>query len=325
MNDNLNAIRLCLAMLVLFSHSFVLLGLPQPQLLGWDLGSHAVHAFFAVSGFLIVGSYMRRPNIVQFAVNRSLRILPALLVAYVFGRMLFEWYGQYSENPLPFRRNNSLWTIPWEITCYAVCAFAGAIGLLHRDRYNVIFAFVWIMVFAHLGSELEDYALIMPMLLSFLTGGFIAVYEADFNMPLAAGISVSVLAGLLADGWLGVLPRALYFVPDLSKSDVATIQRWPVVISMAFCVIYLGKHAPPRLVLREDYSYGVYLFAWPVQQVVVATSLSLGSALNPYSLSLAAALLTFCIAALSWHLIEKPALRLKKRGTVGRCPLVKQD
>ena len=61
-NDNLNAIRLCLAMLVLFSHSFAVLGLPQPQALGVDLGFHAVHAFFAVSGYLIVGSYMRRPS-----------------------------------------------------------------------------------------------------------------------------------------------------------------------------------------------------------------------------------------------------------------------
>ena len=325
MNDNLNAIRLCLAMLVLFSHSFALLGLPQPEALGWDFGSHAVHAFFAVSGYLIVGSYMRRPNIVQFAINRTLRIMPALLVAYVFGRVLFEWYGEYSGNPLPFRPNNSLWTIPWEITCYAASAFAGVIGLLHRDRYNVIFAVVWTMVFASLGSEHGAYALILPMLLSFLTGGFIAVYEDNVDMRLAAGISILVLAGLLFDERLRLLPHALYFVPDISEADLATIQQWPVVVSMAFCVIYLGKYAPPRLVLHDDYSYGVYLFAWPTQQVVVATSLSLRLALNPYSLSVAAALLTFCIAALSWHLIEKPALKLKKRGTAGRRSLMKQE
>lgn len=181
MNDNLNAIRLCLAMLVLFSHSFAVLDAPQPQVLGWDLGSHAVHAFFAISGYLVVGSYMRRPNIVQFAVNRILRITPALLVACVFGHGLFEWYGQYGGNPLPLRQNNSLWTIPWEITCYAACAAAGAIGLLHRDRYNVIFALAWVMVLASLGPG-EDYALILPMLLSFLTGGFIAVYEDGINI-----------------------------------------------------------------------------------------------------------------------------------------------
>ena len=77
--------------------------------------------------------------------------------------------------------------------------------------------------------------------------------------------------------------------------------------------------------LHEDYSYGVYLFAWPTQQVMVATSLSLGLALNPYNLSVAAALLTFCIAALSWHLVEKPALKLKNRGATGRRSLLKQD
>ncbi len=325
MNDNLNAIRLCLAMLVLFSHSFAVLGLPQPQVLGWDFGSHAVHAFFAVSGYLVVGSYMRRPNVVQFAVNRVLRIMPALLVAYVLGRGLFEWYGEYSGNPLPFRPNNSLWTIPWEITCYAACASAGVIGLLHRDRYNVIFAVAWMMAFASLGPKQQDYALILPMLLSFLMGGFIAVYERDVNMRLAAGISVLVLAGSLFNERLGLLPHALYFVPDISEADIATIQQWPVVVGMAFCVIYLGKYAPARLVLHEDYSYGVYLFAWPTQQVVVATSLSLGLALNPYSLSVAAALLTSCVAALSWHLIEKPALKLKARRTAGRRPLMKQE
>ena len=325
MNDNLNAIRLCLAMLVLFSHSFVVLGLPQPEALGWDLGSHAVHAFFAVSGYLIVGSYMRRPNILQFTLNRALRIVPALLVAYVFGRVLFEWCGQYSGNPLPFRRNNSLWTIPWEITCYAACACAGVTGLLRRDRYNVIFASVWLMVFANLGSEDEAYMLILPMLLSFLTGGFIAVYEREINMQAAASISGLLLAALLLDRWLGLLPRMLYFVPRISAANIATIQHWPVIVSMAFCVIYLGKYAPPRLVWREDYSYGVYLFAWPIQQVAVATSLSTGLSLNPYSLSVAAALLTFCIAVLSWHLIEKPALSLKKRRTAGRSLFVKQE
>lgn len=325
MNDNLNAIRLCLAMLVLFSHSFAVLGLPQPEALGWDLGSHAVHAFFAVSGYLIVGSYMRSPNILQFTLNRALRIVPALLVAYVFGRVLFEWYGQYDGNPLPLRRNNSLWTIPWEITCYAACATAGVTGLLHRDRYNVLFASVWIMVFASLGSDDEAYLLILPMLLSFLTGGFVAVYEREINMRLAASIGACLLAGLLLDRWLGILPRMLYFVPEISEAHIATIQQWPVVVSMAFCVIYLGKYAPPRLVWREDYSYGVYLFAWPTQQVVVATSLSTGLTLNPYSLSVAAALLTFCTAVLSWHLIEKPALRLKRWGTAGRRLVVKQE
>ncbi len=325
MNDNLNAIRLCLAMLVLFSHSFAVLGLPQPEALGWDLGSHAVHAFFAVSGYLVVGSYMRRPNLVQFALNRLLRIVPALLVAYVFGRVLFEWYDQYSGNPLPFRRNNSLWTIPWEITCYAACASAGVTGLLHRDRYNVIFASVWIMVFARFGPEDEAYMLILPMLLSFLTGGFIAVYEREINMQMAASISSFLLAGLSLDRWLGMLPRTLYFVPELSAANIVTIQQWPVIVSMAFCVIYLGKYAPPRLVWGEDYSYGVYLFAWPIQQIVVATSLSVGLSLNPYSLSMIAALLTFCIAVLSWHLIEKPVLKLKKRGTAGDHLFVRQE
>lgn len=314
MKDNLNAIRLCLATLVLFSHSFAMLGVPQPGLFGWTLGSHAVNAFFAVSGYLVIGSYMRRPDIVQFGLNRALRIVPALLVAVAFGRALYGWHGQYAGNPLPFRPNNSLWTIPWEITCYGACAVAGMIGLLHHSRYNVVFAVVWVMVLAASGSGDGSYALILPMLLSFLTGGFITVYERQMDVAVAAAISAAAFAGLLIGKWLELLPRVLYFVPDLSEVRLATIQQWLIIVITAVCTIYLGKYAPPRLVLREDYSYGVYLFAWPIQQVVVATALPIGWALNPYSLAAAAILLTFCVAAVSWHVIEKPALRLKRWG-----------
>jgi peptidoglycan/LPS O-acetylase OafA/YrhL len=72
--DNLNAIRLSMALLVIFAHSFAVLDVPEPEILDWTPGTFAVQVFFAVSGYLIAGSHMRRPRIVAFGVNRALSL-----------------------------------------------------------------------------------------------------------------------------------------------------------------------------------------------------------------------------------------------------------
>jgi peptidoglycan/LPS O-acetylase OafA/YrhL len=309
--DNLNAIRLSMALLVIYSHSFAVAGVPQPEIIDWSLGTFAVHVFFAVSGYLVAGSYMRNPHFVTFGVNRALRILPGLVVAKIFGKTLYAYFDQYSTNPTPFTPNNSLWTIPWEIACYGACGFAGLIGLLHFGRYNVLFTVIWLMVFMQAGSIGDAYTLILPLLLSFLAGGFVAVNESRIDMRVCAGIGALVLVIIAVDQHVGLLMRALYFIPSMSKPLLVDLELLPKILGTAFCAIYLGKYAPPFWVVRQDYSYGMYLYAWPFQQATFATAVSCGWHIDPYSLFALAVTLTFCMAAPSWHLIEKPALRLK--------------
>ncbi|HJT97764.1 MAG TPA: hypothetical protein VJ696_05560, partial [Rhodanobacteraceae bacterium] len=58
-----------------------------------------------------------------------------------------------------------------------------------------------------------------------------------------------------------------------------------------------------------DYSYGIYLWAFPMQQVAASLAPSLPSLLN----TVAGFVGALPLAVASWHLIEKPALRLKQR------------
>ena len=92
--NNLNAIRLIAAFLVLFGHSFVFLGLPEPLFLSWDhLGPLAVYIFFTISGYLITESWDRDPHLGRFFARRALRIFPGLAIcivlsAFILGPML---------------------------------------------------------------------------------------------------------------------------------------------------------------------------------------------------------------------------------------------
>jgi peptidoglycan/LPS O-acetylase OafA/YrhL len=100
----------------------------------------------------------------------------------------------------------------------------------------------------------------------------------------------------------------------MSKSYLTELKLLPKILCTAFCAIYVGKYAPPCVVIQQDYSYGMYLYAWPIQQAIVSVTLSIGWRIGPIGLFVAATLLTFCIAVPSWHFVERPALRLQVRG-----------
>ena len=86
--------------------------------------------------------------------------------------------------------------------------------------------------------------------------------------------------------------------------------RWfMTLLALPFAVLFIARWFPISVPLREDYSYGVYIFAWPVQQTLVYQAARIEFALGPRTLFIASAVLSFAFAVVSWHLIEKNALR----------------
>jgi peptidoglycan/LPS O-acetylase OafA/YrhL len=82
-------------------------------------------------------------------------------------------------------------------------------------------------------------------------------------------------------------------------------------LPMAYLTVYLGLRNPKldRIVNSGDYSYGLYLYGYPVQQAVI----TLLPGMREWYWNLLIALpIAAAIAALSWHLIEKPVLSRKK-------------
>lgn len=329
--NGLNLLRLLLAVEVILWHSFALLGQSvQLRPLSQFLGEIGVDGFFVISGFLIYRSWRNRPDWKAFATARLLRIFPAFWVCLLVTGLLLApagilfgggnpliifadwgplrylvsnsvlWIFQPDINgtpanvPVAGAWNGSLWTLAWEFGCYVTVLAAGLIGL-YRFRLFVPAAFVALLV-ANVAVEVID-----------LQGAFIS-NALRFALTFAGGMllfelrtflkvrpSIVALSGVvvLASQWLpdyrvvGVLPLAYFLVAT------ATFMR------------------SPRFQFRTDISYGVYIYAFPVQQVLLLAGLSF---MPPLLFFVASTAATAPFAYASWILIEKNALKIKQLG-----------
>lgn len=323
----LNSVRLVLALSVLLWHSFPLTGhkvgsWPVEQL----LGHVGVDGFFAISGYLITSSWLRSPRTGPFLRARVLRILPgfwvsllvtalvvgpaALLIRgaspgpgywrgaldYVVGNAglwvtRYDVAGTPTGVPYPHVWNGSMWTLAWEFACYLAVLVLGLVHLLRR-RSTVVVAFVLLLV-AVLATAYG------PVGNRWVTDG------ARFGLPFVAGALVHHFADRIPVRPALLVAAGLLVVGSAWLPDYRPVAALP----LAYLVLCLGALGhDPRLRLRQDLSYGTYIYAFPVQQLLATAGLaSAGVAL----FALTSLVLTVPLAALSWFLVERPALRLK--------------
>jgi peptidoglycan/LPS O-acetylase OafA/YrhL len=329
--DNFTLLRLLLSVAVVVSHAASVgtgrhMDEPLYALTGYTLGEHGVNGFFAVSGFLVAMSWDRRGGAMPFAAARLLRVFPGLIAAVLvtalcIGLAMTRWPaadylmngqtwtfvwttmftfksagllpGVFEGNPLRWPLS-TVWTLRYELLCYAGLLAYGWAGGFRRPVIGLLaagFAALALVVLGFAGAipKGPETALRLPLI--FACGSLAYLYRD--RVPLHAGI----LAGLAV-----ALSLAALAFPPLYK---------PLLfIASAYAFLFIAV-APglshPRLEPPGDISYGVYLYGWPVQQML--------QALYPATsgwLMLAPALAITCgLAALSWLLIEKPALRLK--------------
>ena len=329
-----NYLRIVLATLVLTWHSVDVTGdramrmAMREPLLG-AIGFMILPMFFALGGFLVTGSLVRERTISGFITLRALRLFPALIVevilsalilgpvlttlplesyfssrqfwAYflnIIGYVRFHLPGVFVGNPDTVV-NMSLWTMPYEIGVYAGLAALPVLGLVRRR---------WLLV-----------ALSAVFLIAGWAWQLAASHGAGYDYwrspgwLLVAAYLVGVIFFLFRErltrsGWLMAgsvaLSLVLLLVPQL---------RLLAVVPLSYVTIWLGLYHPPESIVagRNDYSYGVYLFAFPIQQLLQTTGL-LGTW---YWNALGATVCVFLFAAASWHLVEKP-LHLRKRQVV---------
>jgi peptidoglycan/LPS O-acetylase OafA/YrhL len=335
-NNNFNLLRFVAAFLVILHHAK-----PGDILLTWwltngqeDAGSVAVLIFFAISGFLVTQSFTRS-SLTGFLTARALRIFPALWVAVPFtiivssfasavpwGRYLthpqtirywlhnsFMWDMQYTlpgaflHVPMARSVNGSLWTLPAELRMYWVCAGLGLLGLYaSRAAFNALFVALMVA-----GTIVRPETLPLTGTINVAQWEFAFLIGAAFlvnrdyirlNIPVAI-LLLLVSKYTIEDPYMG----HLYLVP-----------------AFAYATLVFGLH--PALFFRPftrlgDYSYGLYIYAFPLQQEMMFY--------HPKMNWLPRLALTFPIilgvAVLSWHVIEEPALRLKKRFQPKPAPL----
>lgn len=322
--------RLLLALAVVVSHAgSVPTGRhtdePLAVLTGFTLGEHAVNGFFAISGFLVAMSFVRR-GWRDYALARALRILPGLVGAVLVVSLLLgaaltslplgsyftsgklwtfmaqvltslksagDLPGVFQDNPYRFAMG-TVWTLKYEIYCYIGLGVAGVTGLL--GRRNVVLAalialFVAILALdaaAPQAGKAVQTSLRLPFLFAVGTALYLWRDRAVLDWRIVAAL---VAATVLAHGTFAY--KALLFLTE--AYGVLTLALGP------------GTRRLPEP--SADLSYGIYLYGWPVQQALFALAPQWSAGLQ----LIVALVVTVVIAALSWFLIEKPALDLKAR------------
>lgn len=281
-HNNFDGLRLIAAGMVLCSHQFALLGLHEPRVIGGHTwGSIGVLIFFSISGYLVSASWARDPDLGRFLAKRFLRIVPGLVVAVLVTYAVIAALGLqgFVANPR-HEFNGSLWTIPLEVYCYLALACLALVG----REFAAPLLLVALVVY-----------LIGPPTFEIRSLSYFALY---FGMGAV----------------LHRYPRLLRLAP-LSLALGAYYCTMDTRVGLAFIIpplaVLIGTRSWP--VLREagrygDLSYGVYIYAWPVGQLVVA---AFGRD-QPYPAMLAVSgLITVALAYLSWRFVEAPALKRK--------------
>lgn len=284
-----------------------------------DLGTIGVMVFFGISGFLIAQSWTLDAHVGRFLTKRALRIFPALVAlllicvlligplvtglaperyfgdadtwSYLVNNALLwtthELPGVFVNLPYPLQVNASLWTLQVEMIAYLSIVVVGLLGGLRYKWFPPLLAAVLIVA----PHGLVPWTSSLFVLQAFAIGSTLYLWREHipWHWALAA-------AGLLA--W-AVAPESLQLLLAVAVIPYATI-----------LIAYRGPTTLRRLTTHGDFSYGLYLWAWPVGQVV---TLIWAGSITPVAVIAVSLPITYALAVLSWIAIEKPALALKKR------------
>jgi peptidoglycan/LPS O-acetylase OafA/YrhL len=327
--NSLDLLRLVAASMVLYSHQHVLLGHPETSFLGWSsFGGAGVSIFFFLSGFLIWSSWVRDPHGWRFFQRRALRIFPALwalvlLTVLVLGPAIsvlpldeygsssatwrylstalllvrFGLPGVFEGNPYPNAVNGSLWTLPVEFFCYVLVA---VLGLVFRrsNGLGLTLGMTFALCGAAFGVPLlgERFLAHFEMIAFFWWGAVYAQMRGDRGGSSHPWWVTIVILMALMFFWLSS-PRGT------ERTALLLFATGMVVVAQ----VWQGGAGLTKPL--GDLSYGMYIFAFPVQQVVVLMGRKHNWSFEIYLvLSFA---LTMLLAWMSWHLVEKRALRFK--------------
>lgn len=311
----------------------------------FDLGVFGVVGFFSISGFLITQSAMNSTPL-TFLWKRFLRIYPAfwvvlLSVSLILGPSIWVLDGQpistywtfSQDGPFGYFLNNftthignwgiynifedttpwgnavqfsaingSLWTLFWEVSCYLVLFTFILFSPLSKLRITIpVLAFLFFIsnyigqadprIFGKLIPVLSENADSTKFALAFFTGATLQLFWKDAANPKAMF-------------WLSSIALLMSIRFNLGQSSLAIIATTGLVISLAWIMPQTLKN----LFQKNDYSYGLYLYAFPVQMTLAYFGIhKLGTPIFT-GLTL---IITFAFAAASWHLVERNALKLK--------------
>lgn len=333
-NNNFDFIRFIAATLVIFSHAFPLTG--NVDLLSsfsngqTNIGHLSVVIFFVISGYFITQSFVYSNSLIKYMKARVLRIFPALFIAllftvFVIGALvtsipfneyirnietynylkaifLYPMYwnlpGVFENNPFPNSVNGSLWSIPFEFMFYIFVAILGVLFLIRKKVVTTIFVLLCALVFfdywpfsnTHFwGLEIKQ---ILELLLYFCSGMMVFLYKEKI-----------VYSNFLAMLSIVILYLSIYF---------NGFNEFFVFFG-TYLIFYFGYNQKIKtweFYKYGDFSYGIYIYAFPIQQ---ATVYYFNGNMSPYLNFIISFIIALLLSIISWYLVENNALKLKNK------------
>lgn len=318
-----------LAAMVLLSHAYSVGGFGgEGALNDTTFGTVAVYGFFGISGYLIAGS-AQRANAGRYLWQRCLRILPGFWVALIVtavmawlatphvgsdtavGFVWRNWLLRIVQSTIYGRAwNGSLWTLFYEALCYVAVLGLALVGALRHRAWTLTFAaLLWLTVIvitlvpgqAQHFNVFEGWVWMNLLKLSavFMVGAVVYLYRDRIPdsgwLALACGVAFTAALWLPTDGRT---PAYAFTNPGLLA---------PVI---AYPLLWLGSHLPfQRIGRTNDYSYGIYVYAYPVTVLMVIWH---ANRLGYPVFALVSVAATAPCAMASWWAIEKQAMKLRK-------------
>jgi peptidoglycan/LPS O-acetylase OafA/YrhL len=334
----MDVLRLAAASLVIVAHSYNLTGNAEPlrRFGGPEFGDIAVAVFFAISGFLVTASWLSDSRVRSFLTRRALRILPGLWVVllatvllgvvvtslpvttyltslgtwrYPLERALVystrpDLPGVFATNPYGSAVNGSLWTLPVEVTAYAATLVLGVTGVLARRRGLVLAAIALLLLF-------QETVLPGASSLATATPGSVLHWLVHFGLYYAVGAALFLYREHVPLSFLAAGAGLALWIASFDTGATTIVSQ----VVLPYVVLVLGYRAPEMIdrFMRRigDLSYGTYIYAFPVQQTIIHYDLGI----RPVALIALTVPITYACAYASWHLVERPALRLRRRLT----------
>jgi peptidoglycan/LPS O-acetylase OafA/YrhL len=325
--NNFDGVRIVLALIVVFAHISALTTLPEFHYFATFFDSNfAVKGFFAVSGFLVTKSFVGCNSLIEFAEKRFRRIYPAYTaslllclvigiatsslaiteflsspetIKYLFANLAFLNFLQpelpyvFDDNPMR-ELNGSLWTIKIEVMLYCCTPLIVYLfshwGSLKTTAIIFVFSVTWVYFFKSLytGNMGEVIARQFPGQISyFVVGALFAINT--YAMKKLVWITLLSTLGL----FILHAPLARLLIEPIAYSSI---------------VIYCATKAARNFHLGRygDISYGIYLYHFPIIQLLIHWGLF---ALDPWLGLTLSLIITLGVALLSWHFVEKPFLK----------------
>jgi peptidoglycan/LPS O-acetylase OafA/YrhL len=328
--NNFDVIRLVLAVLVIFSHSYPLATGSESEepfavftRAQTTAGAMAVDLFFVISGFLIARSFARSSSIWSYMGKRFRRIYPGFITVSLLSALVIcrgrispadfilqtarlQEFGHgtlFPGNPFPDVLNGSLWSIQYEFWCYIGLALLGLTGLLRQKSF--LLSLFLLSLAASFLFRIHNWR----------PGGGFAGHIFGYPpywvrlLPLfMAGVIFNAYADRISLNW-----KVAVFLMFVIVVSAVRPYWWTIIFPLAgtYLIMWLAFH--PRIEMhgfanQGDLSYGTYLYAFPIQQTVVHLA---GRGITPLALFLYATPVALLFAFLSWHLVEKRFLALK--------------